>query len=368
MQVFHFILDHRLGGPHVYVRTVRDALGPEFKSTIVTTGKGTLSDMSLTNLRHRFKSLYPLEVVWNALRLCWQFRRRCARIGVIFDVHGAANIAPLIAARFLKIPVVWHFHETVADFASLVRFGKVTLSSIPHRCVVVAKMSAQVFGIEPAHLIPGGVDISFWRAKEQKAGYRARPNGAGLRLIAVGNLNPLKGMDILLAALGRLNLRWELVIVGSELTTFSQYAASLRAYAKALARVGGHVYFVGWQTPDSVRNLIAYADVFVLPSRSEACPLALLEAMAMEAACVASAVGDVERMLGDEECGLTVPPDSSVALAAALNRIALLGEDGRREMGRRARARVVAEYSHVTMAKRHLDMYLELVRDVKELN
>jgi glycosyltransferase involved in cell wall biosynthesis len=363
MQVFHFILDHRVGGPHVYVQTMRDALGPALKSILVTTGRGAVTDMPLTNLRHRLKLLYPFEIVCNVMRLCWQFRRPSVRSGVIFDVHGAANIAPIIAARLLKIPVVWHFHETVAAFSFLVKFGKAALAGIPHRYVVVAEKSAQVFAIESPHLIPGAVDIAFWRPDERNAESRMRSTDTSVRLIAIGNLNPLKGMDILLAALGRLSMPWELVIVGAELSTFSQYAASLRAQASAVATTGNRVDFVGWQTSDAVRALIASADVFVLPSRSEACPLALLEAMAMESACVASAVGDVALILGGEKNGLTVPPESPVALAAALERIVSLGEHGRREMGRCARERIVAGYSQTEMAKRHLEIYLELAKD-----
>lgn len=364
MQVFHFILDHRIGGPHVYVKTVRDALQSQAKSTIVTTGSGPATEIALTNFRHRLRLLYPLEIVCNVAQLCWRFRRGGDRTGVIFDVHGAANLAPILAARLLGVPVVWHFHETVAAFSSLVKLGQIALAGVPHRYVVVAETSAQVFGIESPRLIPGAVDTAFWRLDEKKAECRTRTTDPRLRLIAVGNLNPLKGMDNLLTALGGLNMPWELVIVGAELSTFHQYAASLRSQAAALARADAHVDFVGWQSPEAVRSLFEYADAFVLPSRSEACPLALLEAMAMERACIASEVGDVKRMLGGEECGITVPAGSPVALTAALERIASLGEGGRREMGRRARARVVAEYSKTKLAQRHLDTYLELVRDV----
>jgi len=364
VHIFHFILDHRLGGPHIYVKTIRDELQPQVRSTIITTGVGSLTDIALTNLRHRHKLLYPFEIIFNVVRLCWRFSNRSARTSVIFDVHGAANIAPLLAARLLGIPVVWHFHETVADFLILVKFGKVVIANVPHRYVVVAEKSAQVFEIESPHLIPGAVDIGFWRLNEKSKESPTRFPSPRLRLIAVGNLNPLKGMDNLLDALSGLNIPWGLVIVGAELNTFRKYAASLFAKANVLTQNAGQIDFVGWQTPDAVRDLISLADVFVLPSRSEACPLALLEAMAMECACVASAVGDVERIFGGIDCGITVPAESREALTSALMHAASLGENGRREMGRRARARIVSEYSETKLAQRHLDLYLELVQDI----
>lgn len=355
MRVFHFILDHRIGGPHAYVRGLARELAPSVASTLVTTGRGDATELALINLRHFCKLFYPIEVLLNVVRLCWLFRHRASRRKVVFDVHGAANLAPILAARLLGIPLVWHFHETLPGFAALVRFGKAAAVGVAHRYVVVAARAIEVFDLPEAILIPGGVDLDFWQLTE--------PNEAEatLRLIAVGNLNPLKGMDILLDALEGLNGPWELVIVGAELQTFTAHAADLHRRSERIARDDRRVEFTGLQSAAQVRKLLSHADIFVLPSRSEACPIALLEAMASGLACVASDVGDVAAMLDMPGSGIVYQSQSATALTAALIEAVALGREARREMGRRARAQVEARYSQRQMAARHLDIYQTLV-------
>lgn len=358
-KVFHFILDHRVGGPHVYVRSIAKMLRPELESIVVTTGQGEMTDLAITNLRHKLRLLYPLEVIWNVIRLCWLFRRKQSRCKTIFDVHGAANIAPVLAARLLRIPLVWHFHETLATFGRLVSLGKATILEARHCFVVVAKKSAQVFELGDAILIPGAVDCDFWMTSEFDKG--AREQGGCLRLVAVGNLNPLKGMDILLDALDGLNAPWELIIVGAELQTFTEYASSLREKAKRLSRNDRCVKFAGWLSADAVKQLLAVAHIFVLPSRSEACPIALLEAMAMECVCIASDVGDVAEILRHSDNGWVVESGSPERLREALELAISLGPKLRRNMGVQARKTIVERYSSPIMAQRHLDIYRKLL-------
>lgn len=357
MRVFHFILDHRVGGPHAYVRGLAHELASSVASTLATTGRGDATELVLINLRQCFKPLYPIEMLLNVVRICWLFRQRESRREVVFDVHGAANLAPIMAARLLGLPLVWHFHETLPGFAGLVRFGKAAVAGIAHRCIVVAARAIEVFDLSEAILIPGGVDLDFWRLAERDEAETP------LRLLAVGNLNPLKGMDILLDALDGLSGPWELVIVGAELRTFAAYAADLHRRSERIARDDRRVEFAGWRSPAQVRELLAHADIFVLPSRSEACPIALLEAMASGLVCIASDVGDVAAILDAPGSGIVCQSRSTTALAAALIEAAALGREARREMGRRARAQVEARYSQRQMAARHLDIYRTLVQE-----
>ena len=359
MHIFHFILDHRVGGPHVYVRGLALALAPTVASTLVTTGRGPATDWALINLRHRFKLLYPLEVVINLLRVCWRFRKQSTRKDVIFDVHGAANLAPVLAARLLGIPLAWHIHETLTGFAPLVRLGKLVACSSTSRFIVVAARSKQVFALPEATLIPGAVDPEFWHVEPD-----VFPVERPIRLLAIGNLNPLKGLDILLDSLGDMRPPWELLIVGAELATFSNFAVRLREKAAGLTHSGCRVEFVGWKGPEEIRDLLAETDIFVLPSRSEACPIVLLEAMASGRVCIATDVGDVAQILSGIGSGIVVQSESPVALRAALSRVAALGFNDRLEMGRRARERVRADYSLQQMAARHLEIYKQLVQKV----
>lgn len=102
------------------------------------------------------------------------------------------------------------------------------------------------------------------------------------------------------------------------------------------------------------------SDVFVLPSRSEACPLALLEAMAAGCVCIATDVGDVREILDIAGCGIVVPSESSSALAAAIEHVAEIGTTERQRMGKLAQEAIADRYSLQTQAEKHLGIYKKL--------
>ncbi|MCF6324139.1 MAG: glycosyltransferase family 4 protein [Gammaproteobacteria bacterium] len=250
----------------------------------------------------------------------------------IFNVHGGANIAPIIAARILGVPVVWHFHETTPRFCWLVYIGKWILKKHPHRLVVVARKAEKVYGLENADFIPGAVDEKFWsrnRVSDEGRSWNGilGDNEEVLKILSVGNLNPLKGIDVLLGALDGLASPYKVKIVGLELETHAAYARSLYVHASEITALEKEctIEFIGWQEKGKIRSLLAGCDVFVLPSRSEACPIVLLEAMAMKCICVASDVGDVKNMLTDYTRGKIFPSGSAEDLRLCLG----LAEIGR---------------------------------------
>lgn len=358
LRVYHFLLDNRIGGPHIYVENLKTTLSPYVESIMVTAGRGAMTDVELLNLRHISRWLYPIEICLNTLIICWYFRRLRLDTNVLFNVHSAANMAPLLAAKILTIPVVWHFHETTDRFTLFADVGKLICLKLLNRKVVVAKKSITVYKIPNASHIAGAVDINFWGDKiklqlpSEKSKY--------LRILSVANLNPLKGLDVLLAALERVSFPWELVVVGAELKTHSNFARMLRKIAKQFP-LSRKVCFVGWKSRQEVRELMFTCDVFVLPSRSEACPLVLLEAMAAGCACIATDVGDVSEIIASKSCGIVVSNNSPDEFAVALESMASIGDSKRRNMGHLARKSTVARYSLEDQAKKHLDIYAELV-------
>jgi glycosyltransferase involved in cell wall biosynthesis len=96
--------------------------------------------------------------------------------------------------------------------------------------------------------------------------------------------------------------------------------------------------------PARVPALLGAADLFVLPSRREGLPIALLEAMEAGLAIVATPVGGIPEALAHGEAGVLVPAGDARALADAL---AALARDParRRALSEAARARAHARYS-----------------------
>lgn len=173
-------------------------------------------------------------------------------------------------------------------------------------------------------------------------------------VLAVGRHVAQKGLDLLLTAWVRVQAQMpaaRLRILGDGPLT-----AALQAQARAL----GVDRSVQWLAPTAqVQAHYRAAAVFVLPSRYEGMPLALLEAQALGVPAVAfdCPTGPAEIIHADT--GVVVPPGDTQALAGALLRL-LADAPLRERMGRAAIARSTAEFSPA----RHVQQWTALVRRV----
>jgi glycosyltransferase involved in cell wall biosynthesis len=111
---------------------------------------------------------------------------------------------------------------------------------------------------------------------------------------------------------------------------------------------------------DDVAEQLARADVFVLSSRSEGLPMAILEAMAAGLPVVATAVGGIPELVADGETGLLVPPGDADALAEALRRL-VADPELRRRLGDAARTRVEERFSLAATRRAHVELYDRLL-------
>ncbi|HEU4649411.1 MAG TPA: glycosyltransferase family 4 protein [Gemmatimonadales bacterium] len=109
-----------------------------------------------------------------------------------------------------------------------------------------------------------------------------------------------------------------------------------------------------------VPDLLAAADLFVLPSLFEGLPLSVLEAMAAQRPVIATAIGGTNEAVVDGETGLLVPPRDSAGLAAAIRRMRTEPALARRLAGR-ARLHVEARFSADVTAQGVMQVYESLV-------
>lgn len=99
--------------------------------------------------------------------------------------------------------------------------------------------------------------------------------------------------------------------------------------------------------------------VFSLSSRTEACPMTLIEAMSCGVPCVTSDVGDCGRLL--EGVGQVVPMRDPEALAAAWEQTLQLGATAREEIARQSRQRVLEKFTIAHAARQYAETYAQLV-------
>jgi glycosyltransferase involved in cell wall biosynthesis len=169
----------------------------------------------------------------------------------------------------------------------------------------------------------------------------------------VGNLTAKKDHATLVAAMARLadeRPDARVVVVGA-----GPLEADLRAQV-ARSGLGDRVTLAG--SRGDVAEILGAFDVFVLSSRVEGLPIALLEAMAAARPCVATAVGGIPEVIGDGVDGLLVPPGDPEALAGAVAKL-LADPDRRADLGARAAAR--ARDFDIAAAVRRLEAVYERV-------
>jgi glycosyltransferase involved in cell wall biosynthesis len=121
------------------------------------------------------------------------------------------------------------------------------------------------------------------------------------------------------------------------------------------------VRFLGYR--QDIPTLLKAADLFVLPSLSEGLPLSVLEAMAAKRAIVATRVGGIPDLVEDGITGLLVNPGDAVALAEAINALAI-DPDRRISMGMAGRLRVEEHFTETRMLNELSGVYLSAIADL----
>jgi starch synthase (maltosyl-transferring) len=209
------------------------------------------------------------------------------------------------------------------------------------------------FPPEKLIVIPNAVDVPDPSTSERPADYPSAPVDR-MRAISVGRLHPQKGLDQGMRWVAKAldmgaNLDWTIVGDGPERRRLERLANELG--------VADRVHFVGWRS--DVPAWLAASDLFLLPSRWEGMPNALLEAFAVGLPAVASDVEGVAETMGDDAASQMVAGDDSFAASA---RIAALVSDGelRRRLGDANRQRMIERFSPAVVVEGYSRLYHSL--------
>jgi glycosyltransferase involved in cell wall biosynthesis len=242
----------------------------------------------------------------------------------VVHVNGAYFLAPAFAAKLCRRTLIWHLNDTIVS-ARLAKVLSVFVRWMADEVVVAAKAVAQHYSVESIHyhVIYAPVDI---QRVLQKTTYVNL--GVAKRVGMVGNWNPNKGQDVFVetAAIVKSKVRGdvEFLMAGARLQSHADYAAKVDQLIDSKG-VGSMIHCKGFinDAPSFFQSL----DVLVLSSFTEACPMAVLEAMAAGVPVVATDVGGVKELLSPESktaAGFVVPVGDSNQIA---EKILMLLED-----------------------------------------
>lgn len=174
--------------------------------------------------------------------------------------------------------------------------------------------------------------------------------------LTLGRLSDDKGLPYLLESVQlvveqRQDVRWAIAGQGP-------LEERLRAKTRAMG-LDSYVSFLGFR--QDVPDLLAAADMLVVASTSEGCPVVILEAMASRCPVICTRVGGSAEVVADGRTGIVVEPRRPKELAEAMLR--LVGDAARRdEMGRQACQMVHEHFTIETMVRRFEQIYDDLAR------
>jgi phosphatidyl-myo-inositol alpha-mannosyltransferase len=305
-------------------------------------------------------------VPWNGASVNFTYGLRLAsRLRAIYRearldlVHIHCPLSPMLPLAGLRAadgwPVVGMFHATARSnlgyqlFQPYLRqeFARITVP------VAVSEPAREFVGrYFPAayHLVPNGVDLERFAPRRLPAGNRPT-------ILALGRLDPRKGLEHLIDALPEVMRAVgpvRLLIAGD-----GPRRDFLRH--RAMDRAPGCVEFLGSVPPERTPELYATADCLCAPAtRNESFGIVLLEAMASARPVVATDLSGYRRVVTAGETGWLVPPANPPALARALVRV-LQDPETARAMGEAGRERARG-YSWPRVSERLVTLYERALR------
>ena len=253
---------------------------------------------------------------------------------VVVTEHSVLDASQSLAGRF-RIRLNWRLASTIIVVHEGIKEYLCRRLGIPERRVEV---------------IPIGIESEKYSRDDRLARRHALGFRDEMVFIFVGRLAPVKNVPGLVAAFlsvqSRSRAASHLLIVGD-----GEEAAAVRSLIEGHP-FGDRVTLAGEQT--DVRSYLAAADIFVLNSRSEGTPRALLEAMAAGLPAICSAVGDIPSMIAGR--GWLIDSSDPVSLVNAM--IYVLGNPAAvDEAGRRCTIYVRENFD----ARHSIDRYRQLL-------
>ena len=362
-RILHIIVGLGIGGAERSLcRLVIDSRD-NLEHTVVCVGDRTsiTSDLEHAGITIHHFSRSPFGML-RALRFCRGFSCDVVQ-GWMY--YGSV-LASLAGSAGGKRTVSWNIRHALADSVEEsggVRFALRMLKRMrPHVLIYnseAGRASHTALGFQADTIvhIPNGVDTHTLAPSAERRQEMRRSLGIHEddRVVGfVGRFHPHKGVDVFLAALLtplRKDLRLRLILAGKDLrkgdTEFGRLLVKL-GYADAEIE---RVHAVGPQM--EMPDLYCAMDVFVLASRVEGTPNALLEAMSCGVTAVATDVGDAAAVVDDP--ARVCAPQDPIALAALVEHAL----EGLIIPSNRDRQRVLKAYDSERCNAAYIDLYNE---------
>jgi glycosyltransferase involved in cell wall biosynthesis len=326
------------------------------------------------------RPLAPFDDVRAVIQVYRQFRRlrpeivhtHMAKAGLVGRLAATAYNWTRGSAPRARIVHTYHGHVLDGYFSPLMTRVFISIER------ALAGLSDAIVAISPAireellvlykigradqyRVVPLGFDLGEFAAIDETARADARrvlqiPPGVPV-VTTVGRLTAIKQHSLFLEVFQRVAALHPdaVALVAGD----GELRAELEAQAATLG-IAGQVRFLGWRR--DLATIYGATDVFLLTSRNEGTPVALIEAMASEVPGVSTDVGGVKDVIDTASAGRLAPFGDVTALAGAVNEL-LADPAMRRSAGSEARQRVVTRFGAGRLVAEIATLYRDLPRD-----
>jgi len=376
MRVARIITRLNVGGPSIQAISLSERLAPRGFDTLLVHGRlgasegdmryllpaGGVTTHYMAALQRPIAPLDDAGALWQLYQLLRHFRphivhTHMAKAGTVGRL--AALMYNQTAGRHQAAKVVHTYHGHVLEGY----FGPATTAAFVGIERTLARLTDRIVAISPAILdelvhehrigrpdqycvVPLGFDLAKLAAVDEHARQRARetlgiPPDAHV-VSTVGRLTAIKQHHLFLETAKLVADRdpSAMFIVAGD----GELRDELERAARDLG-LADRIWFLGWRRDLDV--IYGATDVFLLTSRNEGTPVALIESLAAGVPGVSTDVGGVRDVIGSigshEQAGFVAPFDDAAGLARAVDTL-LRDPEQRRAMGERGRAAALARY------------------------
>lgn len=374
LSVFNIIPDSRISGPIVRVsRTASKLKENGYQTTVILPSlpnttydfiKRKSLDTKIISITKtpRLNDIFALSKwVLYLPRDTWRFSKLFLKHKPdIVHINSAFFLAPAIASKVLQIPIIWHINDTMGG-ALVSKILGIICKTIATKIVVASHSVASHYKIKRNSFSIIYPPVDYLRYPLRRKNKKKQT----INVSIIANWSKIKGLDIFIKAASKVSKKFknvEFYIVGSELETQKDYSKDLKKLINKL-KMKDKLNICGHVDSDLIPNFLSRMDIHVLSSRSEGCPISLLEAMAASIPVVATNVGGVKESLFGEKNnhgGIIVPVNNVLALANAIEGL-VINSDNAKMLGINGRKIVKMKFSLESCVKKHLDIYSSIL-------
>ncbi|WP_163560678.1 glycosyltransferase family 4 protein [Halomonas sp. NO4] len=377
-RIVHLQLLPLLSGVQRVTLDELEGLSSHFHRALICKEEGDLTSaahdcgsevLTASTLRRDIHPVADLLALW---RLWRHFRS--GRFDIVHTHSSKTGVLGRLAAHLAGVPCIVH---TVHGFAFPAARSAVQLrlfhamewlgGRCAHRVICLHEADARIcteqlqLPADKVVVLPNGVDLEKYRpmGADDKPSLRSRLGLPRDRVLVtmVGRLWEQKNPACLVDAYCGL---WEGGDPGTDLVLVGD--GELQPVLETqVAQVGlaEHVHFLGWRT--DTPELLRASDLFVLPSRWEGMPLAILEAMATGLAVVVSDIPGNRHLVSQDENGVLFPAGDHEALGKTLARL-VAEQDNRLALGEAARRHVETHHDIRTRIRQLEALYHQVLQ------